>query len=142
MWPPKKCLDDSKKLNCCKKKKEKKVTLELFEVINVHQRRWMGKVQRCFCVYNLQISHKCLSAIHCCALSNYAWKHCSVTKEYTALSIYIYIYIYTAIQPSNGYTVVLQVIINYFFHKVEQICLNSMDFKYFWSIFKYCINWI
>ncbi len=40
-----------------------------------------------------------------------------------------------AIQASNGYTMVLQGIFIIFFHKVEQIYLNSMDFKYFCSIF-------
>ncbi len=39
-----------------------------------------------FCVYNLQISHN--AEKKCTAMKgwqNCAWKHCSVTKEYTAL---------------------------------------------------------
>lgn len=43
-------------------------------------------------------------------------------------------------QATNGYTMVLQMIFFISFpHKEEQICLNSIDFKYFCFIFKYCI---
>ncbi len=69
---------------------------------------------------------KCTANKEWLNLRNYAWKHCSVTIDYTVLNIYGF----TGIKRLHH-----AMTDDFLFHNVEQICLNSMDFKYFCSIF-------